>query len=108
MELNNGAWKEIETIEIDPNDEEKEFAVENKEEEKDKDKDKTNGNIPSEANGTSNATSNGESKDLNESSTSSKVWFFLFNLINNANNGFKGGAIYKRLFCNNVSYQDMI
>lgn len=34
--------------------------------------------------------------------------FFLFNLINNANNGFKGGAIYKRLFCNNVSYQDMI
>lgn len=106
MELNNGAWKEIETIEIDPNDEEKEFAVENKEEEKDKDK--TNGNIPSEANGTSNAASNGESKDLNESSTSSKVWFFLFNLINNANNGFKGGAIYKRVFCNNVSYQDMI
>lgn len=76
MELNNGAWKEIETIEIDTNDEEKEFAVENKEEEKDKDKDKTNGNIPSETNGTSNATSNGESKDLNESSTSSKVWFF--------------------------------
>lgn len=85
VELNNGAWKEIETIEIDPNDEEKEFAVENKEEEKDKDKDKTNGNIPSEANGTSNATSNGESKDLNESSTSSKPGDFSSSTINTSN-----------------------
>ncbi|XP_057672018.1 phospholipid transfer protein C2CD2L isoform X1 [Diorhabda carinulata] len=59
VELNNGAWKEIETIEVNPEDKEIIAVEENQE---------TNGKLPTERNGTTN----GESKDVMSDSAASK------------------------------------
>ncbi|CAH1286531.1 unnamed protein product [Diabrotica balteata] len=70
VELNNGAWKEIETIEVNTEDKEIDEGVDGME----RSNGKTNGNITNEANGTAN----GESKDAKNDIAVSKPGDYSF------------------------------